>query len=141
MLRIVAAIFLCFLPLHVNGLITTDAKCLSGYDWVRFACHFSILGIYYFLHFSRSAQSARVLVTLQQSLPRSVLVAVGFRPYSSVGGIRIDHANVVFNLVPLRSGNVYSGPSLTTANACRCSSVYYSLLSACAHCQGRGYLQ
>jgi len=90
--------------------------------------------------FSRSAQSARVLVTLQQSLARPVLV-VGFRPYSSVGGIWINHANVVFNVAPLGIGNVYLGPSLTSANTCRCSSVYYSLLSACAHCQGGSYLQ
>lgn len=37
MLDVVAAIFLFLLPLRVNGLITTDAKCLAGYEWVRTA--------------------------------------------------------------------------------------------------------
>ena len=46
-----------------------------------------------------------------------------------------------FNLAPIDAGYVYLGPSTTNQNACRCSSVYYSLLCACSHCQGRDYLQ
>jgi hypothetical protein len=46
-----------------------------------------------------------------------------------------------FNLSPLSPGYVYLGPSVANANSCRCSSVYYSLLSACAYCQGRNYLK
>ncbi|KAF9454634.1 hypothetical protein P691DRAFT_806802 [Macrolepiota fuliginosa MF-IS2] len=46
----------------------------------------------------------------------------------------------VFTLQPLDPGFVYLGPSLTVQNSCRCSSVYYSMLSACAACQGRNWL-
>src|SRR5260370_36949153 len=40
MLGAAVAIFLWLLPLQVNGLITTDAKCLSGYEWV--SLHFIV---------------------------------------------------------------------------------------------------
>jgi hypothetical protein len=46
-----------------------------------------------------------------------------------------------FNLQPLSTGYVYLGPSVANANSCRCSSVYYSLLSGCAYCQGRNYIK
>ena len=38
MLWIAVGLLLCFLPSQVlvNGLLTADAKCLPGYDWVRF---------------------------------------------------------------------------------------------------------
>ncbi|EDR14361.1 uncharacterized protein LACBIDRAFT_306125 [Laccaria bicolor S238N-H82] len=46
-----------------------------------------------------------------------------------------------FTLSPLAPDYVYLGPSVANANSCRCSSVYYSLLSACANCQGRNFLR
>jgi len=42
---------------------------------------------------------------------------------------------------PLASGLVYLGPTLGYGNGCRCSSVFYSLLSACALCQSDDYLK
>ncbi|KAF8077810.1 hypothetical protein FPV67DRAFT_1557261 [Lyophyllum atratum] len=45
-----------------------------------------------------------------------------------------------FSVGPLEVDKVYLGPTLATANPCRCSSVFYSLISACAACQGREYL-
>ncbi|KAK0503356.1 hypothetical protein EDD18DRAFT_629736 [Armillaria luteobubalina] len=44
-----------------------------------------------------------------------------------------------FTITPLSEGRLYSGPTLEQANACRCSSVFYSLVSACALCQGNSY--
>ncbi|KAK0197016.1 hypothetical protein F5146DRAFT_24613 [Armillaria mellea] len=44
-----------------------------------------------------------------------------------------------FTVTPLSSGQEYSGPTLEQANACRCSSVFYSLVSACALCQGNAW--
>ncbi|KXN92203.1 hypothetical protein AN958_08656 [Leucoagaricus sp. SymC.cos] len=46
----------------------------------------------------------------------------------------------VFTLTPLEPGFVYLGPSKITQNSCRCSSVYYSMLSACAACQDSNWL-
>jgi len=45
-----------------------------------------------------------------------------------------------FTLDPLLPGYVYLGPTRLAANSCRCSTVYYSLLSACAYCQNQTYL-
>ncbi|KAJ6597080.1 hypothetical protein DFH09DRAFT_111236 [Mycena vulgaris] len=39
----------------------------------------------------------------------------------------------------LKPGDLYPGPTPQQSNSCRCSSVLYSLLSACAVCQSRGY--
>jgi len=47
----------------------------------------------------------------------------------------------VFNVPPLESGLVYLGPTAGSANGCRCSSVFYSLISACALCQSEQYLR
>ncbi|KAG2041608.1 hypothetical protein BDR03DRAFT_669108 [Suillus americanus] len=41
---------------------------------------------------------------------------------------------------PLPPGYIYSAPSAATANPCECSTVTYSMLSACADCQNAGYL-
>ncbi|KAJ3509629.1 hypothetical protein NLJ89_g5122 [Agrocybe chaxingu] len=46
-----------------------------------------------------------------------------------------------FSLLPLDPGFVYLGPNQDNANSCRCSSVYYSLLSACALCQDRSFIR
>lgn len=46
-----------------------------------------------------------------------------------------------FTVTPLSVGQLYSGPTLDQANVCRCSSVFYSLVSACASCQGNIYLR
>ena len=49
-----------------------------------------------------------------------------------------------FILSPLPSGssNVYFGPTKNTTNSsCQCSTVFYSLLSACAYCQNDTYLE
>lgn len=37
---------------------------------------------------------------------------------------------------PRTTGQQYSGPTEPDSNACLCSSVMYSMLSACAICQG-----
>jgi len=55
----------------------------------------------------------------------------------ALGGACVNGA---FTLAPLEPGFVYLGPTTLTANACRCSTVYYSLLSACAYCQNQTYL-
>jgi len=69
--------------------------------------------------------------------------------YSSIGQSPCDVAAELagvcsdgeFNLNPLKPGYVYLGPIVANADICRCSSVYYSLLSACAYCQDRNYLK
>ncbi|KAH9853692.1 hypothetical protein C2E23DRAFT_820236 [Lenzites betulinus] len=39
---------------------------------------------------------------------------------------------------PLTAGEHYNLPSSTTATLCRCNTVFYSMISACATCQGQG---
>jgi len=58
---------------------------------------------------------------------------------SELAGVCINRE---FTIGPLNNpGDTYFGPPASSATACRCSSVYYSLLSACATCQGRNYLE
>ncbi|KAJ7087848.1 hypothetical protein C8R44DRAFT_819958 [Mycena epipterygia] len=40
-----------------------------------------------------------------------------------------------FSIAALIPGDYYTGPTVQQSNPCRCSSVFYSLLSACAICQ------
>ncbi|KAG5724007.1 hypothetical protein E4T56_gene11235 [Termitomyces sp. T112] len=45
-----------------------------------------------------------------------------------------------FIIAPLDPNKVYIGPTLDEANQCACSGVFYNLVSACADCQGRNWL-
>ncbi|KAJ7905711.1 hypothetical protein B0H14DRAFT_22212 [Mycena olivaceomarginata] len=54
--------------------------------------------------------------------------------------VRVCDAGPEFVVPALGPGEYYPGPSLQKSNPCRCSSVLYSLLSACAVCQSRQYL-
>jgi hypothetical protein len=55
----IAAILFCLMPSEVIGLNTTEAKCLTGYDWVRSAFHFLNKGCCHFFvqMFSSNGQS------------------------------------------------------------------------------------
>ena len=83
-----------------------------------------------------SVRQAKALVTSQRRLLRSALVNVcAF--FLCV--VRTGLKYLAFNLSPLIAGYTYTGPTVDQQNSCRCSSVYYSLLSGCAYCQGRNY--
>jgi len=47
--------------------------------------------------------------------------------------------NGEYSVEPLLPGNLYLGPTRFDGNSCLCSTVFYSLLSACAYCQGHSY--
>jgi hypothetical protein len=102
MLGTAAAIFLLsLLPSQVNALLTTEAKCLPGYEWMWSSVGQSPCDI--------AAELASVCIA---------------RPYI---------------LDPLPVDYVYSPPTVENQNSCKCSSVYYSLLSGCAYCQDRSF--
>ncbi|KAG1756665.1 uncharacterized protein EDB91DRAFT_1261638 [Suillus paluster] len=46
-----------------------------------------------------------------------------------------------FSIYPLPAGTHYAAPEVTEANACECSTVVYSLISACGDCQNRTFLR
>ncbi|KAL0946689.1 hypothetical protein HGRIS_012876 [Hohenbuehelia grisea] len=45
-----------------------------------------------------------------------------------------------FTIPPLAPGEIYVGPFKTNTNSCRCSTVFYSMSSACAACQGNSFI-
>jgi len=51
--------------------------------------------------------------------------------------------NGEFTVSAISASQIYEGPTVTQAahSQCACSSVFYSLISACAECQGAGILQ
>ncbi|KAF9262805.1 hypothetical protein L218DRAFT_959949 [Marasmius fiardii PR-910] len=57
---------------------------------------------------------------------------------SFLGGACLN--GILFGVPPLNATQIYQGPTLANANQCRCNTVFYSLLSACAGCQGARYL-
>ncbi|KAH9483714.1 hypothetical protein JR316_0003190 [Psilocybe cubensis] len=57
---------------------------------------------------------------------------------AALGGVCIGTS---FQLGALSPGLIYLGPTPAQANSCRCSSVYYSLLSACSVCQDANFLK
>lgn len=60
------------------------------------------------------------------------------------GFIERHHTNVknlAYQFAPISLGWHYIGPWVGYDNSCLCSSVLYSLLSACANCQGAQFLR
>jgi len=45
-----------------------------------------------------------------------------------------------FNIPPLPPGGQYAGPPAGKATSCKCNTISYSLLSACAACQGSSWI-
>jgi len=73
----------------------------------------------------------------QRNLLQSVLINVRLLVLNLCVRMEVK-TNLAYNWDP---DVVYSGPYLANQTSCMCNSVTYSLLSACAHCQGRDYIQ
>ena len=132
--RIVVATALCLLPSQVNAL-TALAKCLSGYEWVCSSFHFKDYDLVFFVRCS--VRQARVLAMLQWSSLLPALAQVSLPSFLCSMFVQ-TLGNLAYQVGPLLPGYLYSGPFLGYINGCLCSSVYYSLLNACAFCQGQG---
>lgn len=141
MLQAAGALFAfgLLLPAGVAAQTTPKAKCLAGVaPWVRVRVRHGVVADDAVN--SPITQKAIAPVTLPCHLQVFVLVQVstfrGLSPYHSLTTLPL-----AFTLAPLDPGFVYLGPDIPNANACRCSSVYYSLLSACADCQDREWIK
>lgn len=115
---------------------TTNATC-SSLEWVRFY-HVHIFGTNDGLCPDRqSINSIKVHVLLQLTCKLNALNV------SRINHCGYDLISVVAHghRVPaLPPANIYYGPTLDAVNPCACSSVVYSLMSACGACQGARYL-
>ncbi|KAH9973143.1 hypothetical protein BGW80DRAFT_286979 [Lactifluus volemus] len=54
----------------------------------------------------------------------------------TVAAFLLSTCNGGYNIQPLPQGYSYAGPTAGTSDTCKCSTVAYSLLSACDACQG-----
>ena len=136
-----AAAFVVFglLPAYVAGqLMSTDAKCLSGYEWVCFILQITDFVTHFQQTFNTQNQSP---CDVAASL--AAVCAPNGRESCLFYTLHIISVNLhaEFDLVPLPPGYVYTGPPREFATPCRCSSVYYSMLSACGYCQFRNFLE
>ena len=61
--------------------------------------------------------------------------AVGVATYTLLTDVLL--ADVSYNAIPRNT--VYTGPRVSSVNACACNSVVYNLVSACGACQGRNW--
>ena len=139
MLGVAAFVVFGLLPAYVAGqLMTTDAKCLSGYEWVCFILQITDFVTHFQQTFNTQNQSP---CDVAASL--AAVCAPGGRESCLFYTLHIISVNLHagFNLDPLPSGYVYSGPLREFATPCRCSTVYYSMLSACGYCQFRNFLE
>src|SRR5260221_12178740 len=84
-----------------------------------------------------SVRQARVLVMSQWSSLQPALAQVSLPAFLCSMFVQ-TLGKLAYQVAPLLPGYVYSGPGLGSVNGCLCSSVYYSLLNACAFCQGQG---
>lgn len=62
-------------------------------------------------------------------------------PWNLCSSDSMCHVGKQVIVPPLTPGNHYLGPNVQNSNnACKCSSVFYSMLAACSICQSRNYL-
>ena len=111
------------------------AECLPGFQWVS-AGHES-LQLHDVNASRRSIVWPKVHVELSLRLDKSArrVSAALYVSQSPYWRWLFYHAGSVIPSLP--PGTSYDGPSADGSNECTCSSVYYSLLSACAICQER----
>ncbi|KAF8228494.1 hypothetical protein L208DRAFT_1403785 [Tricholoma matsutake] len=87
------------------------------------------------------AQSTQPIATCTNSTYQWSFNSLGQSPCvvaSLLGGVCNQGS---FSVPSLQPGLVYVGPPLTATNGCRCSSPFYSLISACALCQSGQFLK
>src|SRR5258708_2052931 len=88
-----------------------------------------------------SVRQARALAISHWNLLQPVQIAQVSFPaflYSVFDQIveNLGNGTSPYQVYPLSPGYYYRGPSLGYGDGCLCSSVYYSMQSACATCQG-----
>ncbi|KAK0240044.1 hypothetical protein EDD85DRAFT_471810 [Armillaria nabsnona] len=66
--------------------------------------------------------------------------ALGQSPCLVASYLETACLNTTFLVPALPNGSHYTGPNTAQANLCNCNTVTYSLISACADCQNRQYL-
>ena len=53
---------------------------------------------------------------------------------------RLKFLSLEFDIQALPPGRMYGGPTAAQSNLCECNTVVYSLVSACAACQGSTWI-
>jgi len=123
--------------LGVTGQTTTVTSCISSYDWVP---HLLINCISYHLINDSLLMLCKKLPVLSQRIwSPPVLVRFLYIFFSSEHSMLFYLANGV-SVPALPTGNHYLGPNASQVTPCTCSSVTYSMISACAGCQDRIYI-
>ena len=126
--------------LHSYYVSAQAPSCLPGFEWVRRQLERKLyLFFFWFGYYRRSILWTNHHALWQQLLGEPVLMAVSLTAVNFLH--RLTQCSSAFTLAPLEPGFVYLGPTIISANSCRCSTVYYSLLSACAYCQNGAYLE
>ncbi|KAN0114320.1 hypothetical protein V8E52_006816 [Russula decolorans] len=95
-----------------------------------------------FLFFSgfAAAQTSTVVCTLGSAW---MLNSFDQNPCDVAASLIVTCTSGSFTVIPLRPGSSYSGPDLIDTSyfkSCMCSTVTYSLLSACGACQGENWM-
>ena len=89
----------------------------------------------------RSTLSTKMHVWSQRTWPQHVMAGVSTTVYLSCT-ILADSSLAVFTINPLKLGHSYGGPSSADgSNMCKCNTIAYSLVSACAACQGADWIR
>jgi hypothetical protein len=123
--------------LSVTGQTTTVTSCISSYNWVP---HLLINCISYHLIMDSLLMLCKKLPVLSQriwSLPALVRFLYIF--FSSEHSM-LFYLAAGFTVPALPIGSHYLAPNASQVNPCICSSVTYSMISACAGCQDRNYI-
>jgi hypothetical protein len=92
---------------------------------------------------SHSILSTKIRVKLQRTCWRHVMGAVSRCLFDlpCIGEPYRPLSFAAFTISPLQQGYSYFGPSgVDDSNLCKCSTVGYSLLSACGGCQGQTWV-
>jgi hypothetical protein len=122
-------------------------NCVLTWEWVSMSSFthcmlWPLPGLTAFL-FSHSILSAKMRAQSQRSLCQRVMRAVSLFARLVLSCVGEPYFPLsVFIVDPLRPGYSYTGPSgIDDSDLCKCSTVGYSLISACAGCQGEDWIR
>ena len=120
----------------------TNATCLPGFEWVRalYRLNTSQLSLTRCLSKLVDVQLKRTVPLFDHGIPQHTVSGESCRCDEllafGLGNSRLSDGFADAYVYSLPTGFHYRPPIPSTATACQCNTIFYSVIQACAVCQG-----
>jgi hypothetical protein len=124
---------LTLFSVHVLADVTWPDCTVSSLNWVRLNHFVSQL---FTDRLSKTYNSLGQNPCEVAAFLQSICYGGGQSSFSRIASLAISSPRTEFHIPALPQGRAYNGPAYGDSTLCKCSTIVYSLLSACDACQG-----